>query len=91
MWEDYNTDIPAANHFGGSGWHDPALGRLFSIASIAKSPAAYWQEMTARLVTNADVVPLTDSELLYFASKNISGIDVTPSELISPLTDWSVS
>jgi hypothetical protein len=63
------------NDVGGKGWDDPQLDALFTQAITAVNPNKVLQEMTARMTTEADFLPLiSTSAYTYFNPKVVSGV-----------------
>jgi peptide/nickel transport system substrate-binding protein len=77
MWEIYTVVAkPGANgNKLGGGWKDPTLFNLWVKGSRAANPTPYWQQMTARLVTQADYIPVyTIDNLEYVNAKKVQGV-----------------
>jgi peptide/nickel transport system substrate-binding protein len=74
------------NHHG---WSDPVIDRLHATALTAKDPVPYWRRIWQRSVTQALFVPVMHNDLIYFAARGITGVELSPQAPVPFPTDWS--
>ena len=91
MWAFYSSNLPAYDHFGGTGWSDPVMAKDFAAGLTAKNPTPDWKAITDRLVRRAYFAPLLVSKVVIFADKDVKGIHLTSSRVFAPPTEWSIS
>ena len=71
------------------GWSDPALNKLWAQGQGASPAAAkrYWRQMSRRVVTQAEMVPVFLSHNLFYVSKDVGGVSF-PGRLAPLATEW---
>jgi peptide/nickel transport system substrate-binding protein len=56
------------------GGNDPVLTELAKEGEASLSPGQYWKAMTARVVTQADEIPVFNFDAFWYTAKNIGGL-----------------
>ena len=78
-WVNYNLFIKPGSPFNrvGGGWNDKTLFNLWVKGSRAANPDVYWQQITARITTQADFLPLVRGFGFLYAVKKIGGVKLS--------------
>jgi peptide/nickel transport system substrate-binding protein len=56
------------------GYDDPVMDQLYQEGTVSKDPATYWEAMSRRMVTEADMVPVFELNTFWYAQKDIGGV-----------------
>ncbi len=56
------------------GYDDPVMDQLYQQGTVSKDPEVYWQAMSRRMVTEADMVPVFELNTFWYAQKDIGGV-----------------
>ena len=70
------------------GWDDPTLDTLARQAEASLSPGQYWKAMTARIVTQADEIPVFNFDAFWYTTKSIGGLSFSANNGTPYPSEW---
>jgi peptide/nickel transport system substrate-binding protein len=86
---EYGSFIGAASAFRPGNPVDPQVDRLYYPGLKSSNPTKYWKQMWARITTNAWFLPLASTSNLIYASKSLTGIEMSAKRPYAYATEWS--
>jgi peptide/nickel transport system substrate-binding protein len=72
-----------------NGSDDPVLDALYAQARVAADPGPIWQEMSARTVQQADIVPLFRFKSYWYTQTDIQGVHYSPNTAFPDPLEWT--
>jgi peptide/nickel transport system substrate-binding protein len=70
------------------GWDDPTLDALANQGEASSSPDQYWKEMTSRIITQADEIPVFNFDAFWYTAQNIGGLQFSADNGTPYPSDW---
>jgi peptide/nickel transport system substrate-binding protein len=70
------------------GWTDPTLDALAKKGEASLSPDQYWRAMTARIVAQADEIPVFNFDAFWYTAKNIGGLSFSANNGTPYPSEW---
>ena len=92
MYQFYHFYLSPGGIANQHGWHDPVLDKLWQqgAAATPKASSAYWQEMSRRVVTQADEVPVFEDNTFWYTAKDIGGVAFSSANSAPLPTEWYI-
>jgi peptide/nickel transport system substrate-binding protein len=88
MWFFY-ADTLAPKALWNTGHADePTLDALYQQAAASNS-LKLWQQMSALTVTQADFVPVVESDQIYYIGKGVGGVNISPGDPYPIPSQWT--
>jgi peptide/nickel transport system substrate-binding protein len=67
---------------------DPTLDSLYAKGLTSNAPETIWQEMSARIVTQAEIIPIFENDAFWYAQKSVGGLDFSFASYYPLPTAW---
>jgi peptide/nickel transport system substrate-binding protein len=90
MWQFWNLAFKPNSAFNEGSWHDRQLDKLWLVGQRSPTPKKYWMQMSERMVSQALFLPVYMNPQIWYVSKKIGGVLVTPGHPIgtNDVTEW---
>jgi peptide/nickel transport system substrate-binding protein len=89
MWGFYGLWLKPGAALNQHGWDDPVLDKLWLKGQRAKNAPAFWRQMSQRMTTQADFLPVFLASEEYYVGKHVGGVSLTLRAPVAPMpTEW---
>jgi peptide/nickel transport system substrate-binding protein len=88
MYQFYGFYLAPKGVLNQHGGDDLTLDELYQKAVTAADPSQYWRQMSARVVTEAHMVPVFAFDSFYYTAKNIGGVAFSAATGYPYPTEW---